>query len=159
MLCSAELSQGEAEFCEHAVAIVFVYRSRVLETRARASALRRRVQLKSVSGLNLKLLVVLSVGVLIASSGLMLQAVSTQNAATPGCHGHSPSTPSPKPVSYQCCAAGHTSALPPEILNVVVFAPVAVQINSPISIEGSERSLFVIHQAAASPPTLSALRI
>jgi hypothetical protein len=34
------------------------------------------------------------------------------DVAPAGCHGHGTSVPSPKPVSYKCCATGHQYAVP-----------------------------------------------
>jgi len=42
-----------------------------------------------------------------------LSAFSIAPARHPaGCHSHSPATPSPTPLSYQCCVNGHAAAIP-----------------------------------------------
>jgi hypothetical protein len=49
-----------------------------------------------------------------ALPGGLAAAVFPENSAghPAGCHGHGPATPSPAPISYQCCVNGHHAALP-----------------------------------------------
>lgn len=80
-----------------------------------------------------------------------------------GCHshGHPPKLPSQQPVSYVCCAAGHTCALVlpsyfPQLLLLGAVCDVPVSPLSPLKIVCPKNYLFA---TTGSPPGSSPLRV
>ncbi len=64
---------------------------------------------------SLRMTAVLLLGTILAGvSGALAAAVSPAltTGHSAGCHGHGPATPSPAPVSFQCCVNGHHAAIP-----------------------------------------------
>jgi len=96
---------------------------------------------------------------LITGSGLMASALSMPGAAAAGCHGHPHSTPNPQPVSYQCCAVGHSPALQPDVYRSVVFLPVKTVSATSLLLPAFEPPAILIHDVAEDPPVRTPLRI
>src|SRR5882724_7377572 len=106
-----------------------------------------------------KFYAVLLMGALLAGSGLLVSASAVPSASTAGCHGHSRSTPAPQPVSYQCCAIGHSPALQPDIsASFVVLVPVA-SVSAALLPTTLERPAVAPCKITASSPPLISLRI
>lgn len=110
---------------------------------------------------------ILTVALLAAMLPSLTEAVELLPAAVPdshaaGCHGHGTPSPAPRPVSYQCCAAGHHSVVltdsfsprPPQ-WQVLEVSP-ATQIG-PATNADADFSIAIF--SAYSPPGFSPLRI
>jgi hypothetical protein len=66
--------------------------------------------MQRTSGMVALLLLVVTVAAFPGAHALAFSA--TQPAHPPGCHHHGPATPSPAPISFQCCVTGHQAAMP-----------------------------------------------
>jgi hypothetical protein len=104
----------------------------------------------------LKAFAVLLAAVFIGS-GLTATISILSSKTVAGCHGQSHSKSEPQ-SGYQCCIAGHSSALQPNVCDT--FEPPAVSANviSPIFVD-CKRSIPAISETTASPPPFIALRI
>jgi len=106
-----------------------------------------------------KFYAVLLVGALLAGSGLLVSASAVPSASAAGCHGHSRSTPARQPVSYQCCAVGHSPALQPDISASLILVGPVISVNAPLLLAVPEYPVIELRKIAVSPPPLIPLRI
>jgi hypothetical protein len=90
------------------------------------------------------------------------QAMPVPLAHAAGCHSHRPETPSPAPISYQCCVNGHHAAVP--IVSFALHFALAEVISSD-GVDGPSLALLLGVNSApsifpsASPPGVAPLRI
>jgi len=92
-----------------------------------------------------------------AGNGLMAAASVVSAKPVASCHEHPHSTPTPK-TNYQCCVAGHSVALQPDVRDLYVPFIMKVSEKSTTFVE-FEAHTFSLHKTNASPPPLIALRI
>ena len=108
-----------------------------------------------------KILAVLLIGFFVPfSSQVFVPKANGQVAPPAGCHGHNEQTPF-APDSHQCCAVGHSPALPtyPSLSSPPLdISCHALQAQSPILIACHDPGAAII-KASASLPSVAPLRV
>jgi len=103
-----------------------------------------------------RIVAILLVAVFVGS-GLMAAVSVLPAKPVASCHGQSHSKSTPQP-GYQCCVAGHSTALQPSVFDAFVPFAASASVKSPIFIDPLPDAAG-ISKNTASPPPLIALRI
>ena len=94
-------------------------------------------------------------------SGLVLAQAAGMDKAPAGCHRHGQAPHSPSSARYECCAAGHNTAVVPPVADPSAWILPVSRSADPLAYEvaGPVISILPGHFLSASPPTGDVLRI